>query len=241
MEPLFVASKTDVTTMEFFPLKLYPNALWFVKKLNGVKTQEGAIPKSAIEKRDRSKLVEFFTHHTNYDDRVEEEKSLALNATFWPILKSTLFKVDDHNHDKFYDNLEISLEKAEDSDYLLIHRSSWDHQVWGIDGKLIMVPLRLEIWGSQYHLKRLGEHLLKSSHFSEFEIKPNTCWQNHDISGRSLGYVTFDPNGFKFPKKSSMSVGWCEDNFFRMAYHEDSKYDPFGVAQFVTEEYNKRY
>lgn len=232
MKPLFVASKTDVTSMEFFPLELYPNALWFVKKLNGVIKQEGAVPKSAVEKQDLSKVVEFFTNHTNYDDRPDEEKSLAANATFWPFLKS---KLTPETHDFYDDN--PSLDKANNSDYLLINRSSWDHQIWNVERKLIMVPLRLEIWGSQYHLKRLGEHLLKNPHFSDFEIEPNSCWQNHEISGRSLGFITFDPNGFKFPKKSSVSNGWCEDNFFRMASYKESKYDPFGVAPFATEEY----
>lgn len=242
MKPILTASKSDVTTVEFYPLELWPQALWMVQKLNGTLVQEGAVTRSVVEAQDPSTLAVFFTAPNSLlDARASSvsgvDKSLPLNSIFWPVLRTKLSDPNAELWPDIHGSFRVSKQDADNPLFILLHKSGWDHQVWGVDRKPLMAPLRLKIWGIDYHLNRLGEHLttVHGKHFSDFEVEPNPVWQNHEISGRSLGHVTFDPTGFDFPKKVSRSISGCEEAFFRLpSYAEEGSYDPFGVRAFLT-------
>lgn len=220
-KPLYTSKKSDVTTMDFYVLENQPKALRYVRKLNGTLLDEGAVPRATIEKlrRRRANIVDFYAERRDY------QKSLSENAFYWAVPTEALSKAETHHG--LFGYIETSAKHLDDPAYTLIHKSSWDHQVWDLDGKRVPLPFLLILWGTRFNLKEVEEHLKGREGVISFEIVPNECRQNYSITGTHLGELVIDPKALDLPEEADLTNRWYEDHVLHGFYGPE--YDYLGL------------
>jgi len=227
IKPIFVAEKTDYTTIEFYDLEFHPKALRFVYKKNNKIIREHAVPRATIERlRDEKKnIIDFYLSPPNIS---ELKRSLPPNPLFWAVPKESLDEPESEKNDlyKFYSNFT----GLDDPNCLLIHRSSWDGQIWDIEFNAILIPLTFELWGTRFDLNEVAEFLKGKPGIISFDIVPNRCRQNYEISGRYLGNLILDPKKLDIPLKTPLTRSFFEDNVFHG--FNGPKFDYLGLHQF---------
>lgn len=97
---------------------------------------------------------------------------------------------------EIYDMLVYSAEqqaplsvRSEDPAYVPVHLTS-DHGLLLIDGSELNVPVEMELWGRYLDVDAIDAHVKGDPRVISYEVRLNTCGQNHGISGRYLGHLT---------------------------------------------------
>ncbi len=135
-------------------------------------------------------LIEFFVEKKR---PVEETgKSLPLGSYFWAVPKSALLVAEtDAESDLFnWASKDLPLDES----VTLINKSGWDHTVWSVEGKQLLLPISLTLWGTRFNLTQVEAHLKDLAHPAviSFEIRRNNCSQNYGISGYHQGHLVLN-------------------------------------------------
>ncbi len=256
MRLLYSAKKVETTTFDFFSLPYHPKAL--LVKVRGDKVDDYAFitPRATVERlravhmtpcdgvakyRDLGKepIVKFYT------ERGDGYASLPPNARYWLVPREAL-TVEEINKDLFDYGQEL-LDHVEDPDWVPIYKSGYDHQVWDIDEKPILMPIAVELWGTRFDLEAVKKHLeaLKHPGVVSFTIEPNTCVPNWSISGRNKGRLVLDTAKLGIDFNSAACCGtpranrsWLQD--YVVNCYEDVTHDVLGLQAFKRSEEGQR-
>lgn len=234
MKPLYyTASKAAITTLDFYPLEAHPKALWMQRKLDGKLVQEAAVPHAAFDRLrfEGEDIVGFYlTHHPKV--------SLPPNAIYWPVPNEVLSKAEGTEAYKprsdLFDFIESAGKNCEAPNHTLIYKSTWDHQVYDIEGRRVLVPLQFSLWETRFDLSMVGRHLKNHPAVISFEIVNNKVPQNYEISGRYLGSLVVHPGALDIPAGVNPTRTWFQDNVING--FGGPQYDLLGIHQFRTRE-----
>lgn len=250
MKPLFSAKKIDTTTFDFFSLAHHPKALLVKARGDSINDYAFITPRATVErlKAKDEPVVKFYTERVDGDGYA----SLPPNACYWLVPREAL-TIEETDKDLFDYGPEL-LDHVEDPDWVPICKSGYDHQVWGIDGKPILMPIAVELWETRFDLKAIEKHLadLKHPGVVSFTIEPNTCVRNWSISGRNEGRLVLDTaklgidfKGFKGAVLRSKQQStpranrsWLQD--YVVNCYEDVKYDVLGLQAFKRSDEDQR-
>lgn len=224
--PLYTAKKVTQTTMMFYPLALHPKALRFEQRVDDQLTAEGVVRLVMFEHFQRAgkNLVEAFT---DYKETDEFDKSLPRAARYWLVQKERL-EAPEGDRDLF-DDIDGWQDHLDDPDYVLVYKSLWNHSLWNIDGCGILMPMELSVWGTRYDLGQVAKHVRCHPAVTSFSIVPNTCWQNHEISGTHLGKLVVDPRKFdRVLLPSVVTRSWLQHMV--VDGYSDKEHDLLGLA-----------
>lgn len=232
MVSLYTAEKVSKTTLEFFPVELHPKALRMEHRVDGELKGEGLVRRVSIETflEAGHNLVDVFVG-PDEDDEPLPRPSLPLTALYWPVPKPMLEKAEGtrRGDPDLFDLIEGWQARLDQPDNVLIHKSGWDHSVWGIDGNEILMPIELEVWGTRFDLKQVELHLVGHPALVDFEIVKNPVYRNHEISGSHTGRLIVDPRKFdrsKLPEVVTRS--WLQHEV--VDGYSDKENDLLGLA-----------
>lgn len=207
----------------FFEIAKDPAALYYELVRNGERIKHGVLRRSFIEKlRDEGKsdqIIDFIAKFTSY----QKEASLPDNAIYFPVPMEKLKFPEDENLDLFKFAI-YNPEILENPEYKLIHKSSFDHSVWDIDGNRVLMPTLFTLWGSTFDLHKLAAHLKQFPSVISLNIIKNPVCQNWDISGYELGKLVLDPS--KLPPENChlYSRKWIEDHVIHGFFGQEFDY-----------------
>lgn len=203
-KPVFSCRRIIRESVILYGLRLHPEALKIVFRRDGAVVRRGAVRRSVAEG-----LVKSGGNSVERWISYEGQKSLPDNAMFWAVPSEALRRPEGRDNDLF-DHVKDQGGHLNDPDWTLIHKSGWDHQVWGVDGKRVLIPIAVDLWETRFDLKAVDAHLKGRPGVVSFEIRENPVPPNWEISGRHLGRLVLDPSKMDIQDGTDVNRSWLE-------------------------------